>query len=119
MQLQGHKAITDDRAALLLSVPGNVGLALHGRGGDTEVAGKLRELRGNLAVELNLESPVLAHSDPVYQEGLRELAGSMVRQYEQQASVAQFKYRLLVENRRQETGKNAGRLDKRIIATKK
>eukprot|EP00887_Chlorella_sp_A99_P007383 scaffold2.g7383.t1 len=121
MLLDGHQTMASGRAPLLLALPGSTGLAVNDKGGDARKVAKLQTQLDMLATQLGLpwDTLRLEPSDERYQRGLAELVSSVVAQYQQQIGVAQFKYKLLAENRKDESDKNAGKLDKRIIATKK
>lgn len=60
------------------------------------------------------------HPDsPEFQAGLHDLVGSMVTHYEQLVEDQVFKIKLSLDSRRQESGKNAIKIDGSIKATRR
>jgi hypothetical protein len=126
LQLRSQDAISRDKAGLTLLLPGNVGIHLHEKGSDA--ASRMRLLRQveRCAEELGIgvdehwkaDSPDEAIRQK-YATALEEVRSGVTAHYQRLVEDQAFKLKVVLQNRRTESGKNAIKLDKSIKATRK
>jgi len=126
LQLRSQEAISRDKAALTLLLPGNVGIHLHEKGSDAASRTRLLKQVEDCAEKLGIgmddhwtaDSPDAAVRQK-YIAALEEVRSGVMDHYQRLVEDQAFKLKVVQQNRRTESGKNAIKLDKSMKATRK
>ncbi|KAL4551027.1 hypothetical protein Ndes2526B_g09112 [Nannochloris sp. 'desiccata'] len=120
LQMDSHNGLLVHKAAFPLHLPGNAGIHLHKRATDAAEKRRLEKYLDAATVKLGiLPGNHWQASSPEFAAGLAELRTNVIVRYQGSVELMVFKRKqILLEKARNDSGKNAKKIEKRLQAAR-